>query len=92
MKITENRWFKEVDKVSIIQYSNLANALNADPCTALEFPVNQKEAHAKKDHLFCPIYARLWLARSEPRGTSYSLEGGSGRLPEGPSRLSGEPI
>lgn len=31
----------------------------------------------------------------EPRGTSDSLEGGaggSGRLPEGPSRLSGEPI
>lgn len=90
--MTEKRWSKGVDKLSIIQYSNLVNAPKTDPCTALEFPVNQKKARAKKDHLVCPIYARLWWARSEPRGTSYSLEGGSGRLPEGPSRLSGEPI
>lgn len=89
--MTQNRWSEEVDKVFIIQYCNLVSAPRTDPYTALEFPVNQ-EARPKKDHLVCPIYTRLWLARSEPRGTSYSLEGGSGRLPEGPSRLSGEPI
>lgn len=90
--MTQNQWSKEVDKVSTIRDCNLVDDLGTDPCTALEIPVSQNGAGATKDHLVCPIYARLWLGRYGPRGTFYSLEGGSGRLPEGPIRLSGEPI
>lgn len=77
--------------MSIIQSGNLANALRTDPCTALEFLVNQNEVRAKKRS---PRLSHLCetVVSHEPRGTSDSLEGGGGEARDCPKAPVASPV